>query len=91
MAEETTTARRGLRRSRTGTVVSRSGDKTIVVRVESRKRHPVYGKVMREHAKVHVHDEANAASIGDRVRIVECRPMSKQKRWRLTAVMTAAA
>lgn len=87
MVEETTTARSGSRSSRHGTVISRSGDKTIVVRVESRRRHPVYGKVIREQTRFHVHDEANAASVGDRVSIVECRPMSKQKRWRLAAVL----
>ncbi len=87
---DATTAQRGLRKSRTGKVINRSGDKTIVVLVETRKRHPLYGKVMRQHAKVHVHDEANQAAAGDVVRIVECRPMSKQKRWRLAAVTAAA-
>lgn len=71
---------------RTGTVVSRSGDKSIVVRVERRKRHPLYGKVVSLASKIHAHDEANRARLGDKVTICECRPMSRTKRWRLIGV-----
>jgi len=78
--------RRGVRKERQGVVVSRSGDKSIVVLVERRKPHPLYGKVLRHFKKFHVHDEANAAKVGDKVRIVECRPMSRTKRWRLAEI-----
>jgi len=88
---EATTSKRGVRKTRNGSVVSRSGDKTIVVRVETRKRHPLYGKVIRTFKKFHAHDEANEASVGDRVRIIECRPISKQKRWRLLQVIEKSA
>lgn len=87
MAE--TTEMRGSRKTRKGLVVSRMGDKSIVVQTERRKRHPKYGKVMRLFKKFHVHDERNEAQVGDRVKIVECRPLSKLKRWRLIAVMAA--
>ena len=87
MAE--TTEKRGSRKIRKGFVVSRMGDKSIVVQTERRKRHPKYGKVMRLFRKFHVHDERNEAQVGDQVTIVECRPLSKLKRWRLIAVMTA--
>jgi len=86
MSEATVKQERGVRKTRRGTVVSKSGDKTIVVQVERRYRHPLYGKEIREFNKYHVHDEANLASIGDKVRISECRPMSRMKRWRLVAV-----
>lgn len=81
---------RNTRKVRKGVVISRSGDKTIVVQSETRKRHPEYGKVMRQFQKYHVHDEKNAAKVGDEVAIIECRPLSKMKRWRLTAVTLAA-
>jgi len=81
---------RNSRKTRKGVVISRSGDKTIVVQSESRKRHPEYGKVIRQFHKYHVHDEANTAKVGDQVAIVECRPLSKMKRWRLTAVTLTA-
>lgn len=77
---------RGERISRKGTVVSRSGDKSVVVRIERRKRHPLYGKVIRVFRKYHVHDADNQANVGDRVQIVECRPISSLKRWRILAV-----
>jgi small subunit ribosomal protein S17 len=80
---------RGARKERKGTVVSKSGDKSLVVRVERRKPHPFYGKVVRHSRKFHVHDAENAAKPGDQVRIVECRPMSKMKRWRLVEVLKA--
>lgn len=86
---EVVTSKRGSRKERKGVVVSKSGDKSVVVRVERRVPHPFYGKVMRQTKKFHVHDEANAASVGDTVRIVECRPMSRLKRWRLVDVVKA--
>ncbi|MBT3194673.1 MAG: 30S ribosomal protein S17 [Verrucomicrobia bacterium] len=80
------TKERGSRKTRNGTVVSRSGDKSIVVQVETRKPHPLYGKIVRQAKKFHAHDEANEANVGDRVVISEARPMSKLKRWRLVQV-----
>ena len=78
---------RGVRKERTGYVVSNAMQKTIVVRVERRKRHPLYGKEMRMFKKFYVHDEKNAAQVGDKVRIVETRPLSRLKRWRLIEVL----
>ena len=71
-------------------MVSKSGDKTIVVQVERRFRHPLYGKELREFRKFHAHDEENGAKVGDKVRIVECRPMSRMKRWRLVEIERTA-
>ncbi len=73
-----------------GIVVSDKMDKTIVVRVERVVRHPLYGKVMRKHKKYHAHDENNEARPGDRVEILESRPMSKTKRWVLTEIVERA-
>lgn len=81
MAESTES--RGTRKVRKGVVVSRSGDKSIVVQAERRMRHPLFGKVVRQVRKFHAHDEQNAAKVGDQVVITECRPLSKMKRWRL--------
>ncbi|NLG35547.1 MAG: 30S ribosomal protein S17 [Lentisphaerae bacterium] len=83
------TESRGTRKVRKGVVVSRSGDKSIVVQTERRLRHPLFGKVVRQFKKFHAHDERNAAKVGDRVVITECRPLSKLKRWRLVEVTTA--
>lgn len=66
-----------------GTVVSDKADKTVVVLVERRVRHPLYGKIVRRSKKYHAHDEENAAKAGDIVRIEECRPISKTKSWRV--------
>ena len=77
---------RRVRKQRKGIVVSKSGCKTIVVRVEIRAPHPFYGKVMRKFKKFHVHDEQNVAALGDSVRIMECKPLSHLKRWRLVGV-----
>jgi len=66
-----------------GTVVSDKADKTVVVLVERRVRHPLYGKIVRRSKKYHAHDEENAIKAGDIVRIEECRPISKQKSWRV--------
>jgi small subunit ribosomal protein S17 len=81
---------RGRRQERQGTVVSAAADKTIVVRVDVAKAHPMYKKVIRRSTKFHAHDEENQAKVGDIVRIVETRPLSKLKRWRLTEVVEAA-
>jgi small subunit ribosomal protein S17 len=81
---------RGRRQERQGTVVSAASDKTIVVRVDTVKVHPMYKKVIRRSTKLHVHDEGNQAKPGDIVRIVETRPLSKQKRWRLQEIVEAA-
>jgi len=67
----------------TGTVVSDKGDKTVVVRVERRVKHPMYGKIIKRSKKYHAHDEANAFHEGETVRIEECAPISKLKTWRV--------
>ncbi len=81
---------RGRRQERRGVVVSSAMDKTIVVRVETVKAHPRYKKVVRRSTKFHAHDERNTAKVGDVVRIVETRPLSKTKHWRLAEVVEAA-
>lgn len=86
-AVEETKSERGLRRSVTGKVVSNASDKTVVVRVERRVTHPLYKKQIRKVKKYHAHDENNEANVGDSVRIVECRPLSRLKRWRLIQVI----
>jgi ribosomal protein uS17 len=83
-------AERGRTQERRGIVVSAAMDKTIVVKVESAKAHPKYRKVVRRTVKFHAHDEQNAAKVGDVVRIVETRPLSKTKRWRLAEVVEVA-
>jgi len=82
-------AERHNRKLRKGVVISKSGNKTIVVQSERRRVHPEYGKVVRQFKKYHVHDERNEAKVGDRVEIVECRPLSSLKHWRLLAVVAA--
>ncbi|HEV3474803.1 MAG TPA: 30S ribosomal protein S17 [Actinomycetota bacterium] len=81
---------RGERKLRTGVVVSDAADKTVVVRIESRKRHLLYGKSMRRTSKLQAHDEANDAHVGDRVRVMETRPISKTKRWRVVEIVERA-
>ena len=81
---------RGGRKVREGVVVSDKMNKTIVVTVESRVKHPLYGKVMTRTQKLHAHDESNSAGIGDRVRVMETRPMSASKRWRLLEIVEKA-
>ena len=81
---------RGRRQERQGTVVSAGADKTIVVRVDVVKLHPRYKKVVRRSTKLHAHDEENQAKLGDVVRIVETRPLSRMKRWRLQEIVEAA-
>ncbi len=75
----------------TGTVVSDKNDKTVVVKVERKVKHPLYGKIIRRSKKYHAHDEANVAKEGEIVRIEECAPISKNKTWRLVAEAAAAA
>ena len=82
---------RNLRKKREGRVVSKSGDKSLVVLIERRVRHPLYEKEIRVSKKVHVHDEENQAGIGDVVRVMETRPLSKLKRWRLVEIVSVAA
>ena len=81
---------RNQRKVRTGVVVSDVNDKTIVVNVTERKRHPKYGKMMNTTKKFHAHDEKNDAHVGDTVRIMETRPLSKMKRWRLMEIVERA-
>ncbi len=81
---------RGRRQERRGVVVSDAMDKTIVVLVETVKAHPRYKKVVRRSTKFHAHDEANTAGVGDTVRIIETRPLSKTKNWRLAEVLEKA-
>ena len=83
-------ARRGYRKVREGLVVSDKMEKTIVVEVEDRVKHALYGKVIRRTNKLKVHDEQNVAGIGDRVQIMETRPTSATKRWRLVEVLEKA-
>lgn len=83
----TSQAKRGVRKVRTGVVTSDKMDKTIVVVSTERIRHPVYGKIIARSRKFHVHDEKNEAGIGDKVRIVETRPISRLKNWRLVEVI----
>ena len=83
-------AERGRRKVREGYVVSDKMDKTIVVAVEDRVKHRLYGKVLRQTARLKAHDETNSAGVGDRVRIMETRPLSATKRWRLVAVLEKA-
>ncbi|MCR8670156.1 30S ribosomal protein S17 [Agrococcus sp. HG114] len=84
------TVQRGYRKSRIGYVVSDKMEKTVVVEVEDRVKHPLYGKVIRKSSKVKAHDEQNAAGIGDRVLIAETRPMSATKRWRIVEILEKA-
>ena len=81
---------RGRRKERRGVVVSDAMDKTVVVRVDITKPHPKYKKMMRRSLKLHAHDERNEAKRGDTVRIVESRPLSRTKRWRLTEIVERA-
>ena len=80
----------GSKKVRQGTVVSDKADKTITVRIEVVRRHPVYEKVVRRTATIHVHDESNDANAGDVVRVIESRPLSRTKRWRLVEVLERA-
>lgn len=90
MSETITTEARPYRKTRRGYVVSDKMDKTVVVEVEDRVKHPLYGKVMRRTSKVKVHDEANSAGVGDLILIMETRPLSATKRWRLVEILEKA-
>ncbi len=81
---------RAARKVREGIVVSDKMDKTVVVAVEQRVKHPLYGKVMTKSERLKAHDEANEAGVGDRVRVMETRPTSATKRWRLVEVLEKA-
>ena len=93
MAEMTnaeSTTERNARKSRTGLVVSDKMEKTVVVAIERRVPHPVYGKMVTRTKRLKAHDEENSAKVGDTVRIVETRPLSKDKRWRVVEIMQRA-
>ena len=87
--QQQTTAR-GARKSRTDLVVSDKMEKTVVVAIERRVPHPVYGKMVTRTKRLKAHDEENSAKVGDTVRIVETRPLSKDKRWRVVEIMQRA-
>lgn len=90
MSETPTIRQRGRRKVLQGVVVSDKMDKTIVVLVEDRVKHSLYGKVMTKSSRIKVHDEDNTAGVGDRVRVMETRPLSAQKRWRLVEIIERA-
>ncbi len=90
MSEQTPTTERNARKVREGLVVSDKMDKTVVVAVEDRVKHALYGKVMRKTSKLKAHDEQNDCGIGDRVLIMETRPLSATKRWRVVQVIEKA-
>lgn len=81
---------RGNRKTRVGTVVSDKMDKTIVVAIKTRVKHPLYGKIMNRTTKLKAHDETNTCNIGDVVKVMETRPLSKEKRWRLVEIIEKA-
>ena len=89
-ATTATAEQRNLRKTRIGTVSSNKMDKTITVAVERKVKHPIYGKFLNKTSKFHAHDEKNECTIGDVVRIMETRPLSKTKRWRLVEVIEKA-
>ena len=84
------TEERALRKVRVGMVVSDKMDKTVVVAIEDNVKHPVYGKIIKRTLKVHAHDEKNECGVGDKVRIMETRPLSKTKRWRIVEIIEKA-
>ena len=81
---------RNLRKTRVGKVVSDKMDKTVVVAIQDNVRHPLYKKIIKRTVKFKAHDEQNACGVGDKVEIMETRPLSKDKRWRVTAIITKA-
>ena len=85
MAEE-----RALRKTRVGIVASNKMDKTVVVAIEDNVKHPIYGKIIKRTLKVHAHDENNECNIGDKVMVMETRPLSATKRWRLVEIIEKA-
>ena len=84
------TENRNARKLRTGIVVSISGNKSVTVKIDYRKHHPKYGKMMTISKKLHVHDENNECGVGDKVNVMETRPLSKTKRWRLVEIVERA-
>ena len=84
------TEERNLRKVRVGYVVSDKMDKTVVISIEDNVKHPVYGKIIKRTLKVHAHDENNECGIGDKVEIMETRPLSKTKRWRIVRIIEKA-
>ena len=83
-------AERNLRKTRVGMVVSTKMDKTAVVAILDNIKHPMYGKVIKRTVKIHVHDEKNECGVGDKVEVMETRPLSKTKRWRLVEIIEKA-
>ncbi len=81
---------RTLRKTRVGMVVSTKMDKTVVVAIEDNVKHPVYSKIIKHTLKIHAHDENNECGVGDRVEVMETRPLSKTKRWRVTEIIEKA-
>ena len=84
------TVERNLRKTRIGKVVSNKMDKTIVVAIEDHIKHPLYGKIVKKTVKLKAHDEKNECGIGDTVKVMETRPLSKDKRWRLVEIIEKA-
>ena len=87
---EINTKERGLRKTRIGVVVSDKMDKTCVLHIKTRVRHPLYGKILNQTSKLKVHDENNECGIGDTIKVMETRPLSKDKRWRLVEIIEKA-
>ena len=81
---------RNMRKTRTGIVVSDKMDKTVVIAIKDNVRHPLYGKTVKRTSKIHAHDEKNECGIGDRVAVMETRPLSKTKRWRVVEIIEKA-
>jgi small subunit ribosomal protein S17 len=90
MSDESTTPVRANRKVREGLVIGDKMDKTVIVEVEDRVKHALYGKVLRRTRKLYVHDELNACGIGDRVSLMETRPLSATKRWRVVEILEKA-
>ena len=90
MRKETFTVERNLRKTRTGKVVSNKMDKTIVVAIEDHVKHPVIGKIVKKTVKLKAHDEKHECPLGDTVKVMETRPLSKDKRWRLVEIIEKA-
>ena len=84
------TEERNLRKTRVGRVVSNKMDKTIVVAIEDNVKHPIYGKIIKRTLKLHAHDENNECGVGDKVEVMETRPLSKTKRWRVVEIIEKA-
>nr|MDD6335545.1 30S ribosomal protein S17 [bacterium] len=81
---------RNMRKVRVGTVISDKMDKTVVVQMKTRVQHPLYGKIVNRTIKLKAHDEENACGVGDRVRVMETRPLSREKRWRVVEIIEKA-